>query len=43
MVKESVDRTMSKDIKKGDSVHIPCALLKLWLRELPEPLIPPQL
>ncbi len=40
IVKERLDEG-NYDVMTGTtSVHVPCALIKLWMRELPEPLIP---
>ena len=38
--KEKIDEGNYDIIYKSSNVHTPCALMKLWFRELPEPLIP---
>lgn len=39
-LKEKINQGKYDLINESTDVHTPCALLKLWLREIPEPLIP---
>jgi len=39
-IKEKFDDGNYDVIYKSANVHTPCALMKLWFRELPEPLVP---
>ena len=39
-IKEKLDEGNFASIETSGNVHTPCALLKLWLRELADPMIP---
>jgi len=42
-VKEKIDEGDYDIMSHTSNVHTPCALIKLWLREIPEPIVPPNL